>query len=68
MSVSEIKPAPERRVRLVSVVVQLNLVVDDGKHLAPLQVEPIGMPAAEWSNFRVESAIEDVTRQLDQRE
>lgn len=54
----------EPRVRLVSVVVQLNLVADDGNVLEPLNVQPIQVPAKEWPNWDVARVIAEAQNQL----
>lgn len=56
------RPGPA--VRLVSVVVQLNLVADDGDVLEPLNVQPIQVPAKEWPNWDVNQVIAEAQNQL----
>lgn len=57
---------PRKRVRLVQVVVQPVLVTDDGETLAPLQVEPIPVPANEWNTF-VETGLTEALAGLEER-
>ena len=35
-------------VRLVRAVIQLDLVIDDGTTLTPVEVQPITVPGADW--------------------
>lgn len=40
-----------KKVRLVKVIVQPILVVDDGENLSEQTVQPIHVPAAEWPTY-----------------
>jgi hypothetical protein len=53
-----------RRVRLVGATVHLTAVADDGETLHPLQLEPLGVPAAAWPPD-LDAVLADVQRQLD---
>lgn len=58
----------EKRLRLVGWNVQPVLMVDDGEHLAPLEVQGQMIPASQWEAFKDggdATAIEGVQRQLD---
>jgi hypothetical protein len=55
-----------RRVRLVSVQVELNVVLDDGTVLEPLRVQPIQVSAANWPGFDLDSELAQLQRQLDE--
>lgn len=39
---------PEKKLRLLSVVVQPHYVIDDGEHLVDASTQPITVPSAEW--------------------
>lgn len=52
------------QVRLVSVVMQLELVVDDGNTLTPLETAPIRLPPAGWPP-NMDALLEQVQRQID---
>jgi hypothetical protein len=68
MSVSEMRPAPATpRVRLVAAVVQLNVVVDDGELLRPLQVAPMAVAAVDWPDFSLDAILADLQGQLEQQ-
>lgn len=54
---------PYRRIRLVAVTVQLNVVSDDGDILTPLGVEPIQLTAAQWSEWQLDAVIAEIDRQ-----
>lgn len=51
------------RVRLVATTVSLQLVNDDGETLAPLNVSPLVVPAADWPPD-LDAVIADVDRQV----
>ncbi len=57
---------PNQRVRLVAVTLQLQVVVDDGTVLEPLQVQPITITAREWENFDLGAQVGDLQRQLNE--
>jgi len=59
-------PADTRlRARLVGVVVSLEVVADDGEVLHPIELQPVRVPASEWSGFDVNEALAQVQTQLD---
>lgn len=58
----ELPASPQ--VRLVSVVLQINAVADDGYTLRPLQVQPIAIAAPDWDGFSLEGALADLQDQI----
>lgn len=59
------KGGPER-VRLVNVMIQPAVVVDDGRTLTELSVDPIKVSAVDWPNVvsLLEAAIEKLEEQV----
>jgi len=56
------------RARLVTAQVALQVVVDDGETLTPIQLEPITLTAAQWEGFDIRAALAGIQAQLDQAE
>lgn len=56
-----------KRLRLVSVLVQPQFMVDDGDSLEPLTVQPITVPASEWGNVLalVAAGVEQLREQVE---
>ena len=57
---------PSRRVRLIAVSLQLQVVVDDDDVLEPLQVQPITITARDWESFDLGAQIGDLQRQINE--
>lgn len=57
---------PYRRLRLVGVVINLDVVDDDGDTLTPVQVQPIPITAAAWPTFDLGAVLAEIERQLRQ--
>ncbi|MGH3029285.1 MAG: hypothetical protein ACRDNE_00685 [Gaiellaceae bacterium] len=55
-----------KRLRLVSVVVQPMVVIDDGSELTPAQVQPITFTAADWptASERLAADLDNEERRL----
>lgn len=56
------------RVRPVHFIVTPVLVADDGEHLAPIEVQPVTVSAADWPTFAAEqwpALLEQVQAQVD---
>lgn len=51
------------RVRVISLMVQVSAVTDDGEHLTPVQVQPLTIPAAQWDQW-VASGLAGIVEQL----
>lgn len=56
-------PQPPR-VRVASIVVQVQAFTDDGEHLTPLQVQPLTIPAAQWEEFAT-SGVAGIEQQIE---
>jgi hypothetical protein len=56
---------PRMRARLVGVVVSLEVVADDGVMLHPIDLQPIRVPANEWSGFSLDVALAQIQAQLE---
>lgn len=52
-------------VRLVSVQLALNVVLDNGDVLEPLSLQPIQVTASAWPTFELEAQLADIQRQVD---
>jgi hypothetical protein len=52
------------RVRLVSVVVQLEVVADDGDTLHPVETQGVRVPASEWHNWHLDMALAQLQEQI----
>lgn len=57
--------APPMRARLVGVVLQLEVVADDGTTLHPIELQPMRVAAADWPGFALEDALAQIQAQLD---
>jgi hypothetical protein len=55
---------PQRRVRLVSVTVQLEVVADDGEILHPVEVQPFRVAAADWPGWSMDDALAELQGQV----
>lgn len=55
--------APVKRLRLVGVTVALDVVVDDGDTLTPIQVQPIPVTAAQWPTFDLAAVLAEIETQ-----
>lgn len=63
----DVPPEPPRmRARLVAVVVSLEVVADDGVTLHTIELQPIRVPATEWSQFSLDVALAQLQAQLDE--
>jgi hypothetical protein len=57
-------PDPPPTVRLVRITVQLDVALDDGVTLTPLQVAPATFAPADAANLDVAALVADVQRQV----
>ena len=58
------------RVRLLAVQVQIQMVLDTGDELLPVNYPPLNIPASEWSNFAesgIQSALQEAQTQAAQQ-
>lgn len=64
----EAKPNGEQprrlQVRLVSVVVQLEVVADDGETLHPVETQGVRVPASEWGKWHLDVALAQLQEQI----
>lgn len=58
---------PGPKVRLVRVIVQLDLVVDDGTLLDPLQVQQIQVDARDWPAWDINEVVAQAQEQVTER-
>ncbi len=58
-------PPPRRRIRLVGVIVQLEVVADDGTTLHPVEVQPFRVAATDWPTWSIDDALVDLQEQVD---
>lgn len=59
------------RLRVVSVVVQIEAFADDGETLTPLSVQPLRIPVRDWRRFVEEgfdAAITDLQARVEERD
>jgi len=56
-----------KKIRAIGYTITPHLVVDDGQHLAPLDVQPVQIPADQWGNVVsiVASATDTLQAQID---
>lgn len=54
------------RLRVVSIVVQIEAFADDGETLSPLSIQPLRIPVAEWRRF-VDEGFDAAIRDLQVR-
>lgn len=59
---------PGPKVRLVSVSLQLNAVIDDGTSLRGLQVAPVHVEYVDWAAFNLAAQVADLQHQVDQQQ
>lgn len=48
------KPAPKLKLRLVEVVIQPVVMIDDGTSLRPIEHQPVAIPADLWPTYSSE--------------
>lgn len=55
------------RLRVIGFTVQPQFMVDDGENLTPLPVDPLNIPAAQWSDVLeiVASGVEQLRAQVE---
>lgn len=58
------------RLRVVSYTVQPQVMLDDGEHLSPVQLNPVVIPAVEWPNvvMMMADALAAMQAEYDSRE
>lgn len=55
----------KRKVRLVSITLQISAVADDGETLEPLHLKPVTVTAKDWETFSVGELLVTLEKQLD---
>jgi hypothetical protein len=52
-----------RRARLVGLTISLDVVIDDGATLTPVQIQPVVVTAAQWPTFDMAAVLAEVEAQ-----
>ena len=60
----EVETPRRLRIRPVAVVVQLEVVADDGETLHPVETQAVRIAASEWPNWHLDIALAQLQEQL----